>query len=370
MFANKLKGDADRMKILAMDIGAGTEDILLYDDRKGLENCVKMVLPSPSQIFAAKVKETTRLHKDLFIKGDIIGGGAFASALKSHVKQGLRVVMTEKAAYTIRNDLDEVRELGIEIVSEEEIKDFNGDELRIEEVNLRRLEGFLREFNETLSDVDIVAVAIQDHGVSPRGMSNRRFRLQKMRELLERDSRPENLALKEEEIPSYLLRMKSAAQASRRQLPKAEVLVMDTSPAAVIGCLKDPIVEMADLVLSINIGNSHTMAAIISDERIVGIIEHHTQLLHPQKIKQMLINFVNGDLSDEEVFKDYGHGLFLLADPPGFSEIEKIAATGPNRKILSETKLPVHFATPAGDMMMTGPIGLIEAAKRKFERNV
>jgi len=356
------------MKTLALDIGAGTEDVLLYDDRKKrLENCVKMVLPSPSQIFAAKVREATRLCKDIFINGDIIGGGAFAFALRNHVEKGLRVVMTENTAYTIRNDLDEVRELGIEIVSgENKPKDFNGETLRIEEVNLTKLGGFLKDFNESLSDVDFVAVAVQDHGVFPKGMSNRRFRIQKMKELLERDSRPESLAFKEGEIPSCFLRMRSAAQAAKRQLPKAEVLVMDTSPAAILGCLKDPAVERADPILGINVGNGHTMAAIISDGKVVGIMEHHTRLLDPQKIEQMLIKFANGNLSDEEVFKDDGHGLFFLADPPGFTEIEKIAATGPNRNILSKTKLPVHFAAPAGDVMMTGPIGLIEAAKRKL----
>ena len=45
------------MKIFAMDIEAGTEDILLYDYKKNVENCVKMVLPSPSRIFAEKVRE-------------------------------------------------------------------------------------------------------------------------------------------------------------------------------------------------------------------------------------------------------------------------------------------------------------------------
>ena len=131
------------MKILALDIGAGTEDVLLYDDKKNLENCVKMVLPSPSQFFAEKVREATRLRKNLFIKGDIIGGGAFSSALRTHVEEGLRVVMTANVAYTIRNDLDEVRELGIEVVSgEDEPKDLRGETLRIEEVNLTKLGGF------------------------------------------------------------------------------------------------------------------------------------------------------------------------------------------------------------------------------------
>jgi len=52
--------------------------VLLYDDEKeNVENCIKIVLPSPSQIFAAKIREATQLRQDVLIKGDIIGGGAF-----------------------------------------------------------------------------------------------------------------------------------------------------------------------------------------------------------------------------------------------------------------------------------------------------
>lgn len=357
------------MKILALDIGAVTKDVLLYDDKKKrVENCVKMVLPSPSQIFAAKVREATRLCKHVFVKGDIIGGGAFAFALRNHVKKGLRVVMTKNAAYTIRNNLDEVKGFGIEIITKEnELKDFEGETLNIEEVSLLKLQAFLSFFNETLSDVDFVAIAVQDHGTFPKEMSNRKLRVQKMKELLQENPKPEALAFTEKEIPSCFLRMKSAALASRRQLPKTKVLLMDTSPDAIIGSLRDSTGEKANTVLVVNVGNGHTMASIISEGNIVGVMEHHTGLLNPQKIESLLVNFANGKLSNEEVFKDNGHGLFFLTKPPGFSKIEKMVATGPNRHILAKTNLSFHFASPAGDVMMTGPIGLVEATKRKFK---
>jgi len=356
------------MKILAIDIGAGTEDVLLYDSRKkSIENCVKMVLPSPSQVFAAKVREATRLFKDIFVKGDIIGGGAFSFSLRTHIENGLRVVMTENAAYTVRNDLDEVKELGIEITAEEsEPRNFEGETLTIQEVNLAELQRFLTEFDETLSDVDVVAIAVQDHGVFPKGMSNRKARIQKMKELLTDNPKPEALAFTEEEIPSCFLRMRSAALASRRQLPKAKVLLMDTCPAAILGCLRDPVVEKTDPILAVNVGNGHTMAAVISNGKIVGVMEHHTRLLNPKKIKRLLVALANGKLSDEEVFEDNGHGVFFLTDPPGFSKINKVVASGPNRNILAKTHLSVHSAAPAGDVMMTGPMGLVEATKRKF----
>ncbi len=41
-------------RILAIDIGGGTQDILLYEEGKPIENCVQMILPSPTQLVAQK----------------------------------------------------------------------------------------------------------------------------------------------------------------------------------------------------------------------------------------------------------------------------------------------------------------------------
>jgi len=357
------------MKILAIDIGAGTQDILLYDDAKSsVENCIKLVLPSPSLVFAERVRKATSLRRDVFVRGDIIGGGAFAHALKNHVKAGLKIFIAKQTVYTIRNNLDEVREMRMHIVSQEsKLRNFDGETLDIQEVNIMALREFLDKSDESLWDVDIVAIAVQDHGMFPKGVSNRHFRIQKMKELMTRNPRPEALAFAEDEIPSSFLRMKSAALASRRELPGARVLVMDTSTDAILGCLKDPVAVKADPVLAVNVGNGHTMAAVISNGTIVGMVEHHTRLLSPEKIERLLVNFADGKLSDEEVFKDKGHGLFFLSAPPGFAKIEKLLATGPNRSIVAKTNLQVHLAAPAGDVMMTGPIGLVEAARRKFK---
>lgn len=226
------------MKIPAIDIGAGTEDVLLYDDsKKSVENCIKMVLPSPCNVFASQVKTATRHLKDLFIKGDTIGGGPFSHALKRHVEAGLRVFMTEQAAYTVRNSLEQVKEAGIEIVDESGPKDFVGETIVLEEVNIDKMRDFLKGFGESFSDIDYVAVAVQDHGVFPEGMTNRQFRINKIKELLSENPKPEAFAFKEDEIPQYYPRMQSAVQACKRQLPNATVLVMDTSPDAILGCL-------------------------------------------------------------------------------------------------------------------------------------
>ena len=36
------------MQILAVDIGTGTQDVLLFDSSRSPENCLKMVMPSPT----------------------------------------------------------------------------------------------------------------------------------------------------------------------------------------------------------------------------------------------------------------------------------------------------------------------------------
>jgi uncharacterized protein (DUF1786 family) len=141
---------------------------------------------------------------------------------------------------------------------------------------------------------------------------------------------------------------------------------MDTALAAIMGCLQDPVITEKELVLAVNVGNGHTMAAIIFQGKIMGLLEHHTQALNPQKIEQLLVDFMNGKLSNDDVFNDGGHGLFFLEDAPHFSKIDKIAVTGPNRNILAQSNLPIHFASPAGDVMMTGPIGLVEVTKKKL----
>ena len=45
------------MKILAIDIGAGTQDILIYDSSIEIANAVKAVLPSQPNLLASEVEK-------------------------------------------------------------------------------------------------------------------------------------------------------------------------------------------------------------------------------------------------------------------------------------------------------------------------
>jgi len=358
-----------------MDIGAGTEDVLLYDDSRTIENCIKMVLPSPTLIYANKIEELTSRKENILIKGDIIGGGAVTSAIKRHLEKGLKVVMTEKVALTIRNNLDEVRSMGVEVVKEEsELSKLKGTSIGFEEINAWKITKFLRELGAKVDDIDVVAVAVQDHGINPPGESNRKFRMKKMEELLTKNPQMETLAFEENEVPECFLRMRSAVESCRLQLPNSSVIVMDTAISALLGCLEDPYVAKNDRIVAVNAGNGHTIAAILENEGILGLMEHHTGMLsnNPQKLERILVDFADGRIKGEDIFNDGGHGAFYLKPAHGKEErlsVKRIGiftVTGPNRSITSNLKIPIYLAAPAGDVMMTGTMGLIRATLRKI----
>ena len=189
-------------RILAIDIGAGTQDILLYDSRLTPENCISLILPTPTRYFAKVIEEC---KQDLFLDGDPIGGGAVSSRIRKHIEKGYRVVMSEDAAYTVRNNLSEVESYGIEIARD-------GDHTLLEqrysltEINVPLLKDFLSHYGEDLK-ADLIALAVQDHGTPPHGTSNREFRFQLIEERLLEDNSPESFVYTREEIPPYFKRM-------------------------------------------------------------------------------------------------------------------------------------------------------------------
>ncbi len=76
------------MRILAIDIGTGTQDIILLDSRLDFENSYKMVLPSPTLILRKKIQAATRAGKTLLLRGVTMGGGPCSWAIEDHLKKG------------------------------------------------------------------------------------------------------------------------------------------------------------------------------------------------------------------------------------------------------------------------------------------
>jgi uncharacterized protein (DUF1786 family) len=108
------------MKILAVDIGTGTQDILLFDPRLDIENSFKLVLPSPTMVVRGRIRRATSQRRPVLLHGKLMGGGPCAWAAEDHLKAGLTLYATPEAAQTINDDLEVVAALGVKLVSEDE----------------------------------------------------------------------------------------------------------------------------------------------------------------------------------------------------------------------------------------------------------
>src|SRR6202171_4093327 len=107
------------MQILTIDVGTGTQDVLLFDSDRELENCFKLVLPSPTLAIADRIRVATAACRRLVLQGATMGGGPSHWATMDHVRAGLEVFATPNAARTFDDDLDAVLQMGIQVVSDD-----------------------------------------------------------------------------------------------------------------------------------------------------------------------------------------------------------------------------------------------------------
>lgn len=363
------------MLILAVDIGTGTQDILLFNSEKEMENSLLMVMPSPTQIIAKKIRKATRKGKTIVLTGNIMGGGPSTFAIKDHIKAGFPVYATEQAALTINDNIETVKVFGVRIVSEEEAKKLacgeNALEIVMQDFDPESISSALSAFEVQMPEN--YAVAVQDHGNAPE-KSNRVYRFELLRELIEGGGELENFVYNPEEIPEAFTRMRAQADSLLKAAGKrkTKAVFMDTGPAAIFGALTDPAAIQPSVV--VNIGNGHTLGALVNENRITAIFEHHSFLMNPEKLQDYILRLADGNLGFEEIFADGGHGAYIR-EAPGFEQIRSIMVTGPKREMLeklskSEIREEIidklHFAAPFGSMMLSGCFGLLAGFFEKY----
>ncbi len=349
------------MRLLAIDIGGSTQDILIFDSSKALENCVKMVMPSPTTIVAKKIRAATRAKRAIFFTGVNMGGGPSRKALTDHLQAGIAAYATAEAAATFNDNIDEVARLGVTIVPKGEMPSTeNIVIIETKDLDLVNIEKALAAF-DVESDFDGIAVAVFDHGAAPPGFSDRIFRFQHLHRVISSRKELNAFAYLADEIPPCLTRMKAVAKNAPKNIP---FLIMDTPVAAAIGSLEDREVALQVHKVVMNVGNFHTLAFHLLDNSIIGFFEHHTHPLTRNKTEKLIIKLVRGELTNEEVFNDGGHGCLILGST---KEIPFISVTGPQRALMSGSKLKPYFATPYGDMMLTGCFGLVRVFAHRVE---
>ena len=348
------------MRILAIDVGTGTQDILLFDSDRAIENSVQMVMPSPTVIARDRVLAATASRRPVVLTGVNMGGGPVTGAVQQHVGQGLAVFATPAAAETFDDDPAAVREMGVEIVSEREaraVRDAVAVELRDLDLNMMRRS--LAAF-DVEAEWDALAVAVFDHGNAPPGYSDRKFRFDHLKQQVHGGKRsPTAFAYLADEVPGYLTRMRAVVAVASEDDPGRPLLMMDTAQAAVLGSLEDPRVAAEPRKVVANLGNEHTLGFSMDHSTITGIYEHHTHVVGRERLEDHLRRLVRGDLDDDEVWSGQGHGAVVIEAAGAGTPF--VSVIGPMRRMLEGSALRPYFATPHGSMMLAGPFGLVRA---------
>ncbi len=345
------------MQILTVDVGAGTQDVFLFDPALDLENGYKLILPSPTLIVQRRIQEATRRGEDVLLTGAMMGGGPNQWAARDHVRAGYQVFATPDAARTFNDDLVYVQtELGVKIVSDDESDTMpDAAHITLKDFDLAALRQAFAPFGVRLAP-DAIGAAVFDHGAAPVGYSDRQFRFDYLDRRLRELNRLSAFAYLAAAAPPMMTRLRAVAASYAGPAP---LVVMDTAPAAVLGATYDPAAASHPRAIFCNVGNFHTLAFRLGPAGIEGLFEHHTGEINLAKLDMLIDRLASGALQHAEVFDDMGHGALMYSTEP-FRDLPLIA-TGPRRAMLRDSVHRPYFAAPFGDMMMAGCFGLLAA---------
>ncbi|MBG0791758.1 MAG: DUF1786 domain-containing protein [Desulfovibrionaceae bacterium] len=332
---------------LCLDIGSGTQDVLLHNPEINLENCPKFVLPSPALQIGRRIAKLRDKGKNIWLHGSNMGGGV-TRFVRAHQEAGLSVVSTRAAAYTMADDLTRLTGSGIAL---SETCPDGYEPVLLTDFDETWWRNFFRAAE--LPWPDAVAACAQDHGFHP-GKSNRIGRFKLWQSLLEEgEGRPESLVY--DTPPAMLTRLADL------QRDIGGGMVADTGAAAVLGALFVNDIEARSFdtgITLVNIGNSHLLAFLLFRGRIYGVYEQHTGCVDGAKLWADLESFRCGCLSFEQVFEERGHGSLCLDLPAEAEGFTPTYVLGPQRGMLEG--YDVSFPAPGGDMMLAGCFGLIK----------
>lgn len=335
--------------VLCLDIGSGTQDVLLARPEVEPENWPRFVLPSPARMVAQRVRTLTQLGQPVWLYGANMGGG-FTRALQAHAAAGFAVTLSPEAACAIHDSADRVRAMGFSISKH---APDGAVPVCTCDYSPAYWEGLLRQAGLPLPHM--VIAAVQDHGIHEAG--NREGRMRHWRALLEKSPNPSEWIYKIS--PAGLTRLVALQKATGGP-------VADTGTAALLGALCLPQVRERshrEGVTLVNVGNSHCVAALVYQERVLGVYEHHTGMRTQEELLQDLHEFRMGWLPDEQVRATGGHGSAFGPIPEESAGFTPTFVLGPRREILQGYG---QFIAPYGDMMLAGCYGLLEGMAANF----
>ncbi len=385
--------------ILSIDVGKGTEDLLLFDENKQIENTIQIVLPSTAQILRDQLLDD---DSDLiFISGSLMAGEPWHKVVYDKCAEKPNcVIMTEIAARSLRYNLEQVRSKNVRVLSnkefeaeyekyrkkQEEIDEFPMYSTRltlsrysISDINFDRIETILNTSEIKKNDITKILLCVQDHGEpGDPNQSARDFRMSAIYSRLDQSGRLEALMFRSDEIPQELPRLRSVAQDALKyfsHLTYNDIYVMDSSPAVVLGVVSD--LYPADISdekehLIVNLGNGHTLATFMKGSVVELVYELHTGALDVGGFAEDLDLILKGKLCHEDVLKKGAHGIYRRNIPDDNQILDNylpILVIGPNRNKIKNINEEITFPHPGGSMMMSGPIGLIRAFHYLINKN-
>lgn len=339
--------------ILSIDVGKGTEDVICWDGQSPIENSIQLVLPSTAQLLKDKISKLISPQVPLYFTGDTIAGEPWHKVVYDHcAKFPGTIIMDYQAARSLRYNLNQVRSRGIHVV--EDIGTPPPERtISLEDIYWERLIPLLNLSGISASEIETVLLCSQDHGepADPE-RSARDFRMTEIYRRLDASGDLCDLMMDAKQVPPSFPRLQSMSQHASHQFPHADIYVMDSSPAVILGTM-----EGSGNEVIINVGNGHTVVMLIENGIVIAVYEHHSGFINREKIKGHVQKLLLGNLSHNEILEEHGHGVYRrssASNPENYS----IKVIGPNRMKISGLG---EFSHPGGNMMMAGPLGLLRA---------
>jgi uncharacterized protein (DUF1786 family) len=344
---------------LMIDIGAGTMDVMCYVPSENMH--YKAVVQSPVRTLARHIESTTG---NLVVSGVEMGGGPVTAALQARTESA-QVLISRSAAATIHHDPARVASMGFELADDSDVQAAagrdEGTHIELKDLDVKRIRQIVEGFGLNF-EFEAVALCAQDHGVAPPGVSHLDFRHQLVKTQLEHTPYAHALLHEAQNIPETFNRLRAIADTAE-QLPAQAVYVMDSGMAAIVGASMDPSLAGKKIFLVLDVATSHTVGAVVRQDELLGSFEYHTHDITRNRLEQLIQDLPEGQLDHDQILSEGGHGAYLR-HAPGFDSIEAIVATGPKRRLIADTHLPITWGAPWGDNMMTGCVGLLESMRR------
>ena len=139
---------------------------------------------------------------------------------------------------------------------------------------------------------------------------------------------------------------------------------MDSGMAAIVGAALDPHAPADRPFVVLDIATSHTVCAAIAEGELAGVVEYHTKDITRERLEGLLEELVDGRLDHRRILAEGGHGAYIRK-AVGPEALKTIIATGPKRRLVAGSRLPMIWGAPLGDNMMTGCLGLLESLRRR-----